>query len=148
MFYYLNYDNKYSGDLDRGILLIGKIGSGKTFLMKIMIKIIELDCAKIVTMVHSKNLLYEIESRGIEHFKKRPLFIDDLGKEEKEGKIYGTIYRPVEDIFSFRDLHCTITFATGNHLMNSYEQFYTKHIIDRMNSMFNVHTLKGGSRRK
>lgn len=147
MFYYLNYNIKYSGDLDRGILLIGQIGSGKSFMMKTMIMIIELDCAKFIAWVHSKNLLSEIETKGIEHFKKRPLCIDDLGKEEKEGKIYGTSYHPVEDIFSLRDLHNTITFATGNYKMNSYEEFYTKHIIDRMKKMFNIHILKGGSRR-
>lgn len=147
MFYYLNYDSKYSGDCDRGILLIGQIGCGKTFLMKTMFKIIELACNKLVVQIHAKSLLYEIESKGIEFFRKRALYIDDLGKEEKEGKIYGNIHHPVEDIISYREMYNSITFASGNYQMKTYQEFYTKHIIDRMGKMFNIHTLKGGSRR-
>ena len=147
MFYYLNYDKKYSGDLDKGILLIGQIGCGKSFLMKAMFKIIELVCSKLVIQIPAKNLLNEIEVRGMDYFKKRPLYIDDLGKEEKEGKIYGTTHHPVEDLISFRDSYYSITFASGNYMMKTYEEYYTKHIIDRMGKMFNIHTLKGSSRR-
>ena len=93
-------------------------------------------------------LLTEIEDKGLEFFRKRPLYIDDLGKEQPEAKIFGTIYHPVEDIVSLRDLQNSITFATGNYEMKTYEKYYSKHIVDRMQSLFNIHILKGGSRRK
>ena len=147
MFHYLNYDDKYSGDLDRGILLIGKIGCGKSILMKTILKIIELASNKIVKCIPSKMLHKEIEDKGLDFFKKMPLYLDDLGKETKEVKIFGTIYRPVEDIISLRDQLNSITFATGNYEMKTYEEYYSKHIVDRMKSMFNIHVLGGGSRR-
>lgn len=148
VFFYLNYDARYSGDLNKGILLIGKIGSGKSILMKTMLKIIEVTCNKFVKNIHSKMLITEIEDKGIEYFKKLPLYIDDLGKEQKEAKVYGNIFHPVEDIISLRDQQNSITFASGNYEMKTYEEFYSKHIIDRMYTMFNVHILKGESRRE
>ncbi len=148
MFYYLNYNSRYSGDLNRGILLIGKIGCGKSILMKTILKIIELKCSKIIRCIHSKMLLTEIEDKGLEFFQKRPLYIDDLGKEPPEAKIFGTICHPVEDIISLRDLQNSITFATGNNEMKTYEKLYSKHIVDRMQSLFNIQILKGNSRRK
>ena len=146
MFHYINYSDSYTGDLNKGVMLVGKIGCGKTFLMRTILKIIEITCCKFTYQVHAKDLIFEIEKHGMDVFRKRPMYIDDFGKEVKEAKIYGTSIRPIEDIIAFRDMYNSITFASGNY-MESLEEFYSKHIMDRIYAMFNIHVLGGESRR-
>lgn len=147
MYFYLSGDPKFNGDHNKGILLLGAIGAGKTFLMQCMFEIILLYNRIIVAEVHSKNLANEIEAKGMEYYRKRPMYVQDIGKEEKSVNHYGTIKKPFEDLISFRYTTGAVTFGCGNYKMDTYQDFYSTHIVDRMKELFNIVILKGESKR-
>lgn len=147
MFYYLNGHKEFNGDPNKGIFLLGDIGSGKTFLMMVLFDMIENLMRKIVTQIPAKRIHTEIEEKGLEYFRNRPLFIDDIGKEEKEIKVYGSIHKPFEELISFRYANKAVTFGTGNYNMQTYENMYQRYLTDRMKQLFNIVVLKGKSRR-
>jgi DNA replication protein DnaC len=147
LYFYLNGSRQFKGDPNKGILLLGDIGCGKTFLMQTLFDMIEKLMSKVILQVHAKNIHTEIEAKGIEYFRKRPLFVDDIGKEEKEVKVYGSVHKPFEDLIAFRYANKGVTFGTGNFNMKTYEEMYFRHLTDRMKQLFNVMILPGTSRR-
>jgi predicted AAA+ superfamily ATPase len=66
---------------DCGILLLGSIGTGKTTIMEVLVAYYHFLHGRIVRKYHAKELPMQINRLGIDYFYKRPVFIDDLGKE-------------------------------------------------------------------
>lgn len=134
---------------NKGIILAGAIGCGKTILLKAYCSVIEILMNKIVTQIHSMKLASEIRANGINgEFIKIPLFIDDIGKEEDTVKSYGTDIRPLTELIALRYDEGSWTFGTTNYEMATLRDKYTPHTADRMVEMFNYIKMEGKSRRK
>jgi len=139
-------------DINRGIYMMGAIGSGKTVLMKSFIQVQDYLTKHSTLMVHSKNLFDLIKEKGIRFLSERPMFIDDLGRENLEESDFGRKVKPIVDLFSQRYENGARTFATSNFkietLSGTDDRGYGKFITSRMQEMFNVIELPGKSRRK
>ena len=144
LFVYLTGE-KSDLDLNKGILLVGGFGIGKTLIMKAFINLINSYQIKIITTLHSKELTIELPKKGLQDFKKKPLFIDDIGKENKEVLVYGTRIKPYVDMISLRYEFPTWNFGTSNYNMNTLKELYGETITDRMKDMYNVILLTGDS---
>lgn len=149
LLYWYLVGNSEKIDINKGILLIGSIGSGKTIMLLTICKLIELLCSKIITQVHSMKLASEIRANGkFDEYITKPLFIDDLGKEEESIKSWGTDIRPITELIAMRYDTGSWTFATSNFKLETLQEKYSHHTADRMVEMFNIIELKGKSRRK
>ena len=145
LFYFLNNSVLFIGDPIKGILLIGAIGGGKTVLMESFIDIFNEISGKIVTCINSKDLVEIQKKHGFDYFNKRPLFLDDIGKEQTTYNTYGTVSKPMEDLINDRYKTAGLTFGTSN--LKLEDMPYNGHTIDRMRQMFNVIILPGKTRR-
>jgi hypothetical protein len=136
-----------------GIIICGKIGSGKTILMRAFLKVLSKYTGMIVFDADCKNFnrtyIELTEENGIDYFKYRPMYFDDLGREGKQVKVYGTEISPVPDVLFQRYDTGAYTFATSNYDFEylKKDNMYGLAIADRLNSMFNVFEMTNKSRR-
>ena len=145
LYYYLVGSDKFTGNLVKGILLLGVIGNGKTVLMESFVEVFNLASNKIITYIHAKDISRIIVDKELGYLNKRPLFIDDIGKEQEAIKNYGTTIHPFEDVINERYKNFGLTFGTSNYKLEDLP--YDKHTLDRMKQMFNIIVLPGKSRR-
>ena len=104
---------------------------------------------KVIKEYHAKILPLEYKTRGIGYFYKRPLFIDDLGKESAITSDWGQKYDTWGDLFAVRYELKSLTFATANYRLDAgFKEIYGEVIIDRMKEHFNIFELTGESLRK
>lgn len=137
------------GKPQNGILVIGSIGCGKTTIMQAFIRYYNWLYNKVIKEYHSKTLPMEYKAKGIEYFYKRPIFIDDLGKESASTVEYGQRYDTWGDLFAVRYELKSLTFATANYKLDiGFKEIYGEVIIDRMKEHFNIFELQGQSLRK
>ncbi len=149
IFYYCTGNYKYfNGSIEKGLFIVGKNGVGKTLILKGFCEVIKLIGNKIFYQVHSKKLQSEIRQNGTENFEKRPMFIDDIGKESKEVNDYGTKILPIADLIALRYDNGALTFASCNYNIDTLTEFYGITTTDRFKEMFNVIELSGESFRK
>lgn len=147
LFYYITADEKFDGDLNKGVLIMGSVGAGKTLILTIFCNIIENLAGKVITRTHAKRAYEMIKEKPKGYYDKRPVFIDDLGREQKEITDYGTKEQPLIDLFSIRYDNGALTFATTNFNIDSLSEFYGEAIADRFKEMFNFIIIKSKSRR-
>jgi hypothetical protein len=134
-------------NLNAGLIFGGKLGCGKSLMMMAYLRISDEYSRKLTTMVHSKTLSGLIKQNGLEPYVRRPLFIDELGREESEVKDYGNIVKPVIDLFGLRYEEGARTYATTNFKYESLEKFYGEFIRTRMEEMMTYIQFPGESRR-
>lgn len=145
LYYFLVGADFFTGDHIKGILLIGAIGGGKTVLMESFLDVFNEVSGKIAVNINSKDLIEVQKKYGVDYLKKRPLFIDDIGKEQTTVNTFGTVSKPMEDLINDRYKSGGLTFGTSN--LKLEDMPYNLHTIDRMKQMFNVIILPGKSRR-
>lgn len=134
-------------NLNAGLIFAGKIGSGKTVLMTAFLKITDDYTRRRTVVAHAKQLQYLFKKNTIEYYEKRPMFVDDLGKEETEIKDFGTIVRPWIDLFSLRYDAGARTYATTNFNMKDLTGIYGDFICSRMAEQMTLVFIPGESRR-
>ena len=134
-------------NLNAGLIFGGKLGCGKSLMMMAYLRISDEYSRKLTTMVHSKTLSGLIKQNGLEPYVRRPLLIDELGREESEVKDYGNIVKPVIDLFGLRFEEGARTYATTNFKYESLEKFYGEFIRTRMEEMMTYIQFPGESRR-
>jgi len=147
LYLYLTGNPACLWNLNSGLIFGGKVGCGKSVLMKAYIRISNEFTKKQTTQIHSKTLASLIRHKTIDFYEKRPLFIDELGREESETKDFGNVVKPVIDLFSIRYEKGARTYATTNFNYNSLENFYGNFIRSRMEEMMTYIHLPGESRR-
>lgn len=147
----------------KGLLLFGKVGLGKTYLLSVMqtfVKAANIEhrkfgikvCADIVDEVEdtSKN------APGInalnKYFSGKDMCFDDLGQEIAVLQRYGNTFSVMERILvkrysNFVNGKC-ITHLTTNLTPEEIETVYGSRLADRCNEMFNFVFMDGESRRK
>ena len=143
LYYYLIGDKRFKGDLNKGIWIGGKIGTGKTLIMDVFRSFLNPVLSGNVVKLHSK----QIVKKDNMNLSKRHLFIDDIGKEAKAINDFGTVKNPIIDLITERYDNFAWTFTTCNYSKESLIQFYGETIFDRFVEMFNIITLNGESRR-
>lgn len=149
LFHYATGKEVSNIDLDKGILIAGNYGIGKTLIFSAFCNLIESLGKKKINTTHSKKLVVEVvkDQDVFDRMTKGLLFIDDLGKEPKSINTFGTITNPMEDILTARYENNALTFATGNLKLETYKEHYGGSVYDRMKAMFNIVELKGKSKR-
>ena len=144
--YFIN-DPQCAWNLNAGLIFGGKLGCGKSLMMMAYLRISDEYSRKLTTMIHSKTLSGLIKQNGIEAYIRRPLFIDELGREEAEVKDFGNIVKPVIDLFGLRYEEGARTYATTNFNYTSLQNFYSEYIRTRMEEMMTYVQVPGESRR-
>ena len=155
LYYYATNNAAFTGDLSKGIMLQGKYGCGKTILFKTYSSLHNHIATKfcpnqpLFTFIKSVELQEQIRKQSVGMFVRRPLIIDEFGRESKTVQDYGNIMRPISELLSLRSDTGTLTHGTTNFTLEtlSSEDFYGAMIGDRLKAMFNFITLKGESRR-
>lgn len=88
---------------------------------------------------------------------RRPLFIDELGREQLEINDFGNRIRPVNDLMEARYEYGARTFFTSNFSLDTLSKGrnekgemvgYGKYVGERIQEMVNIITMPGGSRRE
>jgi DNA replication protein DnaC len=155
LYYFATSNPSFVGDLNKGILLQGKYGSGKTILLETysllhnhIVRKFSLNYS-LLLFIKSLELQEQIRKQSVNIFVRKPLIIDEFGRESKTVQDFGNITRPISELLSLRSDAGTLTHGTTNFILNtlSSDEFYGGMIGDRLRTMFNVITLRGESRR-
>jgi DNA replication protein DnaC len=147
---WLQNSTEFVGNTKKGILINGKIGSGKTLIMESFMRTYNSLAEKEKQMQYkdSRLLFKEIIEDGVKAFSGGVLFIDDLGKEPLEYINYGYKSLPMVELLSERYRLGRLTFATSNFSVDkTFREKYGDTISDRIKEMFNIIELKGESKR-
>lgn len=150
LFYYITGDkDKFKGNMLKGLFMLGNFGTGKSIILISFYKLFNaLSDIKKFTYVRARDLGKLIISNEKDYFNVRPLFIDDIGKEDKMISDFGTQIYPIIDTIDARYNGGAWTLATANFNLNSFKKFYGETISERMIEMFNFFELTGKSRRR
>lgn len=156
---YLTGDKEFKGDLHKGIMLHGTVGTGKTVLMKIIEilfsynrKVLNIINAASINSIWMRSGNYKTNDQ--EKIQRKEdlwngyICIDDMGVEEPLLNSYGSKVRPIYDTLNIRDQRNRITFITTNLEVKEIEKRYGDRIRDRLRGSMNQFILTGKSRRK
>lgn len=135
---------KHNIDLNKGILLIGPVGSGKTSIMHILRQFLFREDYYLIKS--ARDIAFEYQKEGIDTIQKygklqTALCIDDLGVENNT-KFYGNECNTIAEIMLHRyDLLINQkikTHATTNLNAEELEDLYGNRVRSRLRSMFNL----------
>ena len=144
-------------NIHKGIYLGGKVGCGKTLLMQAFCEILHLISGRTVEMIPATQLYKKIIDKGIESLATRPLFIDELGREQLEISDFGNKIRPINDLMALRYNTGARTFFTSNFFLSTLSKGrnekgeiigYGQYIGERIQEMTNIVEMPGESRRE
>jgi len=145
-------NEKYKGDLNKGIMLRGSVGTGKTMIVKALIKTIlhgEKIHAAFIHATELQDLYMNQKENEILRFKiLKYAIIDDVGVEMVEAKSWGNTREPFNDLFDYRYREKKTTIITTNLMPSDIETQYGTRIRDRFRESFNDLLLDGESLRK
>lgn len=156
LFFFLTRDSQFQGDLNKGILLQGKFGCGKTVIMETFAEIHNHIVKRmgikrpLITFIKSLDLQEKLITQSTTSFVYRPLIIDEFGREPKIVQDYGNTMRPISELLSLRSDNGSITHGITNFSFERLvtETYYGAMIGDRLKMMFNLMPMKGDSKRK
>lgn len=137
-----------------GIVLNGKYGCGKSALMSAFVRVlndIHFFGQDICEEIHSIDLAEQIRLKGVLPYIRKPLLIQDLGKEPDIVNAFGTNVNPIANLLSIRAEYGAMTYGSMNMDKAMFSEFYkdkklgiTKRFTEHVNLIF----LPGESRRK
>lgn len=144
--YYFSNDERFNGDLEKGILLQGNVGTGKTSVLKAF-QLIGSKGFGTITCKELENLYDRDGSEVVSKYSelKTDLYLrvngwlfDDLGWESK-GKHYGKEKNVMEDILEAVNSKRTWghIFITTNDSIDTIKEKYGDRVHSRLKMMFN-----------
>ncbi len=151
-YYIRDFENckKHGIDPDKGLLLSGPVGCGKTSLMKLLRHIVPHQ--RPYQIIPSRNVVFafnHIGYRTIENYGNNQFFcFDDLGVEPigrhfgKDCNVLGEILLSRHELFQQRGIK---THATTNLNAQELEELYGNRVRSRMRELFNLVAFDGGS---
>ena len=153
---YMSYNREFRGYLHKGLMLQGSYGCGKSLLMESYAHLQNWMIRKfsmrfgMITYINSFELVNRLKTEDLKLYSKRPLVIDEFGREPKQMMDYGNITTPMIDLLCARADTATITHATTNFKLErlATPEYYGAMVGDRLRAMFNFITLDGESRRR
>ena len=153
LYYYMVGSDKFIGDLYKGILVVGTLGTGKTLIMKSFCLVWNKLFKRQISMYTSRDVAFHViedkpKTRDNYNYIKGLIYIDDIGKEPLKVMEYGTEICPLNVLLSLRYDNNNITFGTTNYKSDTMSQIYGDTIVDRMREMFNFIKLNGKSLRQ
>lgn len=155
LYCYLTGNSSFRGDLNKGIMLQGKYGCGKTLMLETY-SLLHNHTVKrfslrrpLFMFIKSVELQERLMKESVSAFARRPMIIDEFGRESKIVQNYGNVHRPISELLSLRSDVGVLTHGTTNFTQAtlSSDDFYGGMIGDRLKMMFNFITMKGESRR-
>jgi DNA replication protein DnaC len=156
LYLYLKLDSQFQGDMRKGIMLVGRYGSGKTLIMQALTEMYNTVIRTyhlqrpLLAFIKSSDLLNELKSKPVNAYSRLPLIIDEFGREPKQIMDFGNLRSPMIELLCERYDNGTWTHGTSNFTLEtlSGENQYGKMTGDRIKSMFNFIELEGESRRR
>lgn len=145
----------FPDDRNKGIALIGPFGCGKSLIMEAYTRLMNYhilnDELRFPTCeFHTSRYLFNrVQEKGIEHFDRVPMVIDEIGRELKVAKSWGTESLPLVDLLFERYRRGSVTHITANFGWEELAQIemYGPMLGDRFKEMFNFVYMEGESRR-
>lgn len=143
--------------LNKGIMLLGGIGTGKTLLMRAMADLYFIFDTKVKVLptyvVTEKFSKFGVEAYDKVYYSSDDIHVvhdyvvfDDLGAETIQNH-YGQITNVMAEVMLRRYDANVRTFGTSNLDQKTIRKFYGERVWSRMKSMFNFIHLKGDDRR-
>ena len=157
MWLYIVGSKECKWNIHKGIYIGGKVGCGKTLLMQSFCEILHFISGRTVEMIPATLLYQRIIEQGIDSLSKRPLFIDELGREQLEMNAFGNKMRPIADLMALRYNNGARTFFTSNFKLSTLSRGrnekgeligYGQYIGERIQEMTNIVEMPGESRRE
>ena len=149
---WFSWDDRFKGDVRKGLMIRGNVGTGKSLIAEALSKIIfELDILvpKFIHASELQDLYIRNDFDEIDIIKKRAYtIIDDVGVESVETKNYGNVKEPFIDVFDYRYREQKQTVITTNLAPSEIKELYGTRIIDRFRECMNDLVLDGDSFRK
>jgi len=133
-----------------GIILNGKYGCGKSVLIETLCMVLnDLTWSEKnkIESVHAVELAEQIKKVGVIPYARKPLLIQDLGKEKKEMNSFGTIVNPISELLAIRAEYGAMTFGSTNMRRESFGEAYKEFISKRITEHVNLVFLPGEDRR-
>jgi DNA replication protein DnaC len=137
LFYWLLKDKQFKGNINKGILIAGRVGNGKTTLMNAFIETLNETNLVAISYAYAYNIREYFEE---ENSQKKHYYIDDLGKEPEKVTANFTQVNPLPTFVYERYNSNRFTFATTN-VLKSLSQQLSASIFSRIQEMFNFFVL-------
>lgn len=149
-------------DLNKGILILGDVGTGKTTIMRHFQRFLSFGSKNVFKIAESRLIVRDYLKSGIVGIEKwtfdlkaegkhMNLCIDDLGLESEEAANYGQKIDVMGEVIADR-YQLFIKFGIKTHAISNLgsdlKTKYDERISDRFREMFNIVKLTGISRRK
>lgn len=152
--FYLSRDDRFEKELglslDKGLIIRGSTGLGKTHLVKCLSG----NELNPILCINTISVTKELKDEGEYHIdlgENKILFIDDFGSEEPVVNVFGTkisFFRDLLESYYFNKKSYNNLIISTNLNNTDIENIYGKRVRSRNDEMFNIITVSGKDMRK